>query len=145
MVEMKIRRRNVVILATIIAAIVSLVVVGSIQGTQQRDLMERSVTALGRFPDAVAVNTRRDERRITESYVTSHSEDEIRAYYDQRLRAMGWPGPGPTWSEGDFSMRCYVDPTGRITAKLGTRPVPLAGSYVYSIEVTRHGCTQLTS
>jgi hypothetical protein len=141
----KIRRRNVVILAAIIAAIVSLIVVGSIQGAPERELMERSFVTFGRFPDAVAVNTRRDERRITESYVTPHSEDEIRAYYDQRLRAMSWQGPGPTWNEGDFSMRCYVDPTGRITAKLGTRSVPLAGSYVYSIEVTRNGCAQLTS
>ena len=142
MVEMQIGRRNVVILAAIMAAIVSLIVVGSIQGTQERELMERSFVTLGRFLDAVAVYKLHEERRITESYVTPHSADEIRAYYDQRFHETSWQGPGPTWNEGDFSMRCYIDPTGRITAKLGTRSVPLTGSYVSSIEVTRNGCAQ---
>jgi hypothetical protein len=141
---MKVRKRYVA-LAALTIAIVSLVVVGSIQGTQQRELMDRSFVTLGRFPDAVAVYTLHEDRQIIETYVTPHAADEIRAYYDQRLHDMSWQGPGPEWIEGDLTMRCYVDPTGRITAKLGTRAVPLTGSFAYSIQMTRDGCTQLTS
>jgi hypothetical protein len=141
MEHMQVRKRYVA-LGLLMIAIVSLVVVGSIQGTQQRELMDRSFLALGRFPDAIAVATVHEERRIIETYVTGHSADEIRAYYDQRLHEMTWQGPGPDRAEGDFAVRCYIDPTGRITAKLGTRSVPLTGSYVSSIEVTRNGCAQ---
>jgi hypothetical protein len=142
--QMHVRKWHVA-LGLFTTAIVSLVVVGSIQGTQQRELMDRSFVTLGRFPDAVAVSTVREDRRIVETYVTAHSADEIRAYYEQRLHEMTWQGPGPDLTEGDLTMRCYIDPTGRITAKLGTRAVPLAGSYAYSIELTPDGCTQLTS
>jgi hypothetical protein len=142
---MKMRPRTVVILTAIMIAIVSLIVLGTVQGAEQHDLMERSFATLGRFPDAIAVNTLHEERRITESYVTPHSADEIRAYYDQRLHEMNWQGPGSAWTDGDFSMRCYVDPTGGLTAKLATRSVPLPGSYVYAIEINRNGCTQVTS
>jgi len=144
MENMQVRKRYVA-LGLLMIAIVSLVVVGSIQGTQQRELMDRSFLALGRFPDAIAVATVHEDRRIIETYVTGHSADEIRAYYDQRLHEMTWQGPGPDRSEGDFAVRCYIDPTGRVTAKLGTRAVPLIGSYAYSVEITRDGCTQPTS
>ncbi len=137
---MKIRSRNVGILAAITLAIVSLVVLGTVQGAEERDLMERSFATLGRFPDAIAVNTGHDERRITESYVTPHSAEEIRTYYVQRLHEMNWQGPGPEWTEGDVSIRCYFDPTGRLTAKLTTRSVPSAGSAAYGIEISRNGC-----
>ncbi|HEV2011223.1 MAG TPA: hypothetical protein VGS17_09385 [Candidatus Limnocylindria bacterium] len=137
---MKIRRRNVAILGVLTVAIVSLVVVGAVQGAQQRDLMERSFATLGRFPDAIAVNTQHEERRISESYVTPHSAEEIRLYYDERLHEMSWQGPGPDWTAGDFSMRCYVDPTGRLIAKLSTRVVPSAGSAAFGIEIGRNGC-----
>ena len=141
---MRVRKRYVA-LALLMVAIVSLVVVGSIQGTQQRELMDRSFSSLGRFPGAIAVNTVRDDRRISESYVTSHSADEIRTYYDQRLREMSWQGTGPDWTSGDFTMRCYADPTGKVTAKLGTRVVPVTGSSAYSIELSRDGCSQLAN
>jgi hypothetical protein len=139
----RIRKRYVAV-AVLTIAIVSLVVVGSIQGTQQRELMDRSFVTLGRFPDAVAVYKLHEDRRIVETYVTPHTADEIRAYYDQRLHEMSWQGPGPEWSDGDLTMRCYIDPTGKVTAKLGTRAVPLTGSFVYSIEMNRTGCNPLT-
>ena len=109
--------------------------------------MEHSFTTLGRFPDAIAVSTRHEERRITESYVTPHSASEIRAYYDQRLQGMSWQGPSADWTEGDVVMRCYGDSTGTLTAKLGTRSVQVTGSYVYSIEISRNGssCVELRS
>jgi hypothetical protein len=132
-------------LAVLTVAIVSLVVVGSIQGAQQRDLMDRSFVTLGRFPDGVAVYKLNEDRRIVETYVTPHTANEIRAYYDQRLHEMSWQGPGPEWTDGGLTLRCYVDPTGEVTAKLGTRAVPLSGAFAYSIELTRNGCTQLTS
>ena len=141
--QMHIRRWHVA-LGLLTIAIVSLVVVGSIQGTQQRELMDRSFVTLGRFPDSVAVSTVREDRRIVETYVTAHSADEIRAYYDKRLHEMTWQGPAPEWTEGDFVMGCYFDPSGSVTAKLATRSVPLAGSYAYSVEITRDGCTRLT-
>jgi hypothetical protein len=133
-------RKWQVALAVLTVAIVSLVVVGSIQGAQQRDLMDRSFVTLGRFPDAVAVYKLHEDRRIIETYVTPHTADEIRAYYDQRLHEMSWQGPGPEWIAGDLTMRCYGDPTGRLTSKLGTRAVPVTGSFVYSIEMSRDGC-----
>jgi hypothetical protein len=141
---MRVRKRYVA-LGLLTIAIVSLVVVGSIQGTQQRELMDRSFLTLGRFPDAIAVYKLHEDRKIVETYVTPHSADEIRAYYDQRLHEMSWQGPGPDVTDGDLATRCYIDPTGKITAKLGTRAVPTTGSYAYSIELTRDGCTQLTS
>ena len=144
MEKMRVRTRYVA-LGLLIVAIVSLVVIGSIQGTQQRELMDRSFVTLGRFPDAVAVYKVHEDRRIVETYVTPHSADEIRTYYELRLHEMNWQGPGPDFTEGDLAMRCYVDPTGQVTAKLGTRAVPATGSYAYSIELTRDGCTQLTS
>jgi len=133
-------RKRYVALGLLTIAIVSLVVVGSIQGTQQRELMDRSFVTLGRFPDAVAVYTLHEDRQIIETYVTAHAADEIRAYYDERLHEMSWQGPGPEWTEGDLTMRCYGDPTGRLTAKVGTRAVPLTGSFVYSVEMDRNGC-----
>jgi len=136
---MRVRTRYVA-LGLLTIAIVSLVVVGSIQGTQQRELMDRSFLTLGRLPDAVAVYKVHEDRKIIETYATSHSADEIRAYYDQRLHEMNWQGPGPEWTEGDLAMRCYGDLTGKITAKLGTRSVPLTGSFAYSIEMNRNGC-----
>ena len=136
---MRVRKRYVA-LGLLTVAIVSLVVVGSIQGAQQRELMDRSFATLGRFPDAVAVYKLHEDRRITESYVTAHTADEISAYYDQRLHEMGWQGPGPEWTEGDLLMRCYGNPTGKLTATLGTRSVALTGSFVYSIEMNRNGC-----
>jgi hypothetical protein len=136
---MKIRKRYLA-LALLTIAIVSLVVVGSIQGTQQRELMDRSFVTLGRFPDAVAVYKLHEDRRIIETYVTPHSAGEIRAYYDQRFHEMSWQGPGPEWTEGDLVTRCYGDPSGRLTAQVGTRAVPLTGSFAYSIEMNRNGC-----
>ncbi|HEY8757936.1 MAG TPA: hypothetical protein VIN74_05520 [Candidatus Limnocylindria bacterium] len=141
---MRVRKRYVA-LGLLMIAIVSLVVVGSIQGTQQRELMDRSFVTLGRFPDAVAVYTLHEDRQIIETYVTAHTADEIRAYYDLRLHEMSWQGPGPEWTEGDLTMRCYGDPTGRLAAKLGTRAVPQTNSFAYSIQMTRDGCTQRTS
>jgi hypothetical protein len=133
-------RKGYVALGLLMIAIVSLVVAGSIQGTQQRELMDRSFVTLGRFPDAVAVYKLHQDRQIIETYVTAHSADEIRTYYDQRFHEMTWQGPGPEWTEGDLAMRCYGDPTGKVTAKVGTRAVPLTGSFVYSIEMNRNGC-----
>lgn len=137
---MKIRKRYIA-LGLLTIAIVSLVVVGSIQGTQQRELMDRSFVTLGRFPDAVAVYKLHEERRITESYVTPHSADEIRAYYDQRLHEMNWQ-PGPEWTAAGWAMRCYTDPTGEVTAIVNTQPVPSSGRPAYGIEMSRNGCTQ---
>jgi hypothetical protein len=139
MEKMRVRKRYVA-LGLLMVAIVSLVVVGSIQGTQQRELMDHSFSSLGRFPGAVAVYKVHEDRKIIETYVTPHSADEIRAYYDQRLHEMNWQGPGPEWTDGDLAMRCYGDPTGKVIAKLGTRSVPLTGSFVYSIEMNRNGC-----
>jgi hypothetical protein len=138
-------RKRYVAVGLLMMAIVSLVIIGSVQGTQQRELMDRSFVTLGRLPDAVAVYKLHEDRRIIETYVTPQTADEIRAYYDEGLHAMSWQGPGPEWTDGDFTMRCYIDPSGRITAKLGTRAVPLTGSFAYSIQLTRDGCSQLTS
>jgi hypothetical protein len=140
---MKMRKRYIA-LGLLTIAIVSPVVIGSIQSTQQRELMDRSFVTAGRFPDAIAVYTLHEDRRIIETYVTSHTADEIRGYYDQRLHEMSWQGPGPEWTEGDLTMRCYGDPTGKLSAKLGTRGVPLPGSFVYSIEINRNGCNPVT-
>jgi hypothetical protein len=142
---MTIGRRKILILGAILLAVASIVVVGSIQGTQQRELMERSFVDLGRFPDAVAVYKLHGERQIRESYVTPHSDAEIRAYYDQRLSAMGWQGPGPEWTADGWVMRCYIDPTGRVTAIISTELVPRSGTPAFTMELTRNGCTGLQS
>jgi len=140
-----IRRRTILISGAILIVVVALVVVGSVQGNQQRELMEQSFVAVGRFPDAVAVYKLHEDRRITESYVTPHSDIEIRMYYDQRLHEMGWQGPGPEWNANGWAMRCYVDPTGQVTAIVRTQPVPRGGTPAYGIELTRNGCTGLQS
>jgi hypothetical protein len=140
--QLKFRWRYVVILATLSVAIV-LLIVGAIQNADQRALMERSFVGLGRFPGAVAVYKLHEERHVVESYVTPHSAEEIRAYYDQRLHEMGWGGPGPELTSGNIASRCYFDPTGQLTAKVSIRTVPSPGSYDYGIELSRNGCVGL--
>jgi hypothetical protein len=131
--------QKVTVVAGLVAvAVGALIVLGAVQGAQQRDLMERSFATLGRFPDAVAVTTRHEERRITESYVTPQAAGGIHVYYDRQFQAMGWQGPSPEWTEGEFVMRCYGDPTSTLAAKLVTRTVPSASSFAYAIEITRN-------
>jgi hypothetical protein len=54
---------------------------------------------------------------------------------------MSWQA-GSEWSMAGWTMRCYVDPTGEVTAVVSTQPVPSSGNPTYGVELSRNGCTQ---